>query len=107
MHGTKYKEGDCVLWKFEGEVLVFAKIKAIILPEISDPKFVIFPLVTFNFSSHFHAYEVVYHHFTSFKVCYQTDFVDPNVHVLGTYQPCNSSPTSLIPLEYYVLNEYD
>ena len=37
MHGTKYKN-DCVLWKFEGEVSVFAKIKTLILHEISDPK---------------------------------------------------------------------
>ena len=107
IHGTKYKEDDYVLWKFEGEVPIFARIKAIILPELSEPKFVIFPLVTVTFSSHFHAYEVVYRHTISFEVhvCNQTDFVDHNV--LSVYQPYNSPSTNFISLKYYVLNEYD
>ena len=60
IRGTKYKEDDFVLWKFDGEMPIFAKIIAIIIPELSEPKFVIFPLVTVAFSSHFHAYKVVY-----------------------------------------------
>ena len=62
IYGTKYKEDDFVLWKFDGDVPIFARIKAIVLPELSEPKFVIFPLVTAVFSAHFHSYEVVYHH---------------------------------------------
>ena len=60
IYGTKYKEDDFVLWKFDGDVPIFARIKAIVLPELSEPKFVIFPLVTAVFSAHFHSYEVVY-----------------------------------------------
>ena len=86
---------------------IFARIKAIILPELREPKFVVFPLVTVGFSSHFHAYEVVYCHSLSFEVhvCNQADFVDHNV--LSTYQPCNSLSTNFVPLKYYVLSEYD
>lgn len=105
IHGTKYKEDDFVLWKFEGETPIFVKIKAIILPELSEPKFVIFPLITVAFSSHFHAYEVTYSHPVSFEVCNQADFVDHNV--LSVYQPCNSTSTRYIPLKYYVVSEYD
>ena len=107
IHGTKYKEDDFVLWKFDGDVPIFARIKAIILPELSEPKFVIFPLVTVVFSSHFHAYEVVYHHSLSSQlhVYDQTDFIDHNV--LSVYQPYSSPSTNLIPLKYYVLSEYD
>jgi hypothetical protein len=43
---SKYKEDDFVLWRFDGDVPIFARIKAIILPELSEPKFVIFPLVS-------------------------------------------------------------
>ena len=86
---------------------IFARIKAIILPELSEPKFVIFPLVTVVFSAHFHAYEVAYHHSLSSQlhVCSQATFVDHNV--LSVYQPYNSPSTNLICLKYYVLSEYD
>ena len=92
-----WQEDDFVLWKFEGEVPVFGRIKAIILPELNEPMFVIFPV---TFSSHFHAYEVVYHHSISSKVCVcnQTNFVDHNV--LSVYQPCSSPSTNFILLKY-------
>ena len=83
---------------------IFARIIAIILPELSEPKFVIFPLVTVALSSHFHAYEVVYRHSLSFEVhvCNQTDFVDYIV-----LSVCNSPSTNFISLKYYFLSEYD
>lgn len=62
-------------------------------------------LETVAYNDHFHAYQINIVPQPSFRVFSQADLKDH--HVLSLYQPFHSPSTFMLPLKYYVLDEFD
>ena len=108
LKGTKYKIGNCLLYRFNGETPVFVKVVDILfLPNKIEPVFVGQTLETTCYNQHYHAYQVSFSaaHTCSVVVFSQTHLAD--YHVLSLYQPYDSADIFLLPLKYYVLDDFD
>ena len=105
LQGTRYKTGDCVLLRFDGEIPIFGKVSAIVIKSPKEALLIAELLQTVCFVEHFCSYQVSVHPSKSFVCCAKSDLVDH--HVLSIYQPHNSATTYLIPMKYYVLDNFD
>lgn len=90
--------------RFSGETPVFVQIRAILFPPGHLHPFLVGDrLQTICYNEHFHAYEVAT--LPAVDIFVQSDLVDH--HILSLYQPFNDHTTFMLPLKYYVLDEYD
>ena len=105
IQGTQYKIGDCVLLRFNGEIPIFGKVLGIVMKSEKHAVFATETLQTVCYADHFHAYQVATCLTKTYTCTTQSDLVDH--HVLSIYQPHNSPSTFLIPLKYYVLDDFD
>jgi hypothetical protein len=63
--------------------------------------FVLEELHTICFTSHYHSYEVIRHSPMKYNVCKPSNLYDHTV--LGEYEVPHSSPSSFVPLKYYLV----